>query len=40
MGNLIVLEGSETGAIVMPKYRVAFLPRPTDILLMNVHTMH
>lgn len=40
MGNLIVLEGNETGALVMPKFRIAFRPRPTDVLLMNVHEMH
>jgi hypothetical protein len=40
MGNLVVLKGGETGALVMPRFRVAFLPRPTDVLLMNVHEMH
>jgi hypothetical protein len=39
MGNLVVLAGKE-GALVMPKFRLAFLPRPTDVLLMNVHEMH
>jgi len=39
MGNLVVLTG-EDGALVMPKFRIAFLPRPTDVLLMNVHEMH
>jgi hypothetical protein len=39
MGNLVVLAG-EDGALVMPKFRIAFLPRPTDVLLMNVHEMH
>jgi hypothetical protein len=42
MGNLVVLEGGDdkAGAIVMPRYRVAFAPRPTDVLLMNVHELH
>ncbi len=40
MGNLIVLEGNDSGALVMPKFRIAFRPRPTDVLLMNVHEMH
>jgi hypothetical protein len=40
MGNLVVLAGGETGAVVMPKFRIAFLPRPTDVLLMNVHELH
>jgi hypothetical protein len=42
MGNLVVLEGGEdrAGAIVLPRYRVAFAPRPTDVLLMNVHELH
>lgn len=39
MGNLVVLTG-EDGALVMPKFRIALLPRPTDVLLMNVHEMH
>jgi hypothetical protein len=40
MGNLVVLEGNETGELVMPRYRIKFRPRPTDVLLMNVHEMH
>jgi hypothetical protein len=42
MGNLVVLEGGDdrAGAIVMPRYRVAFAPRPTDVLFMNVHELH
>jgi hypothetical protein len=40
MGNLVVLEGGDGGALVMPKFRVAFAPQPTDVLLMNVHEMH
>lgn len=40
MGNLVVLEGGNGGALVMPKYRIAFAPQPTDVLLMNVHEMH
>jgi hypothetical protein len=39
MGNLVVLVG-EDAPLVMPRYRVAFLPRPTDVLLMNVHELH
>src|ERR1700676_148475 len=39
MGNLVVLT-REDGALAMPKYRVAFRPRPTDVRLMNVHEMH
>ena len=42
MGNLVVLElgRDESGILVMPRERVAFLVRPTDVLLMNVHHMH
>lgn len=42
MGNLVVLDGGgeQGGAIVMPRYRLAFNPRPTDVLLMNVHELH
>jgi len=40
MGNLVVLDSDGSGALVMPRYRLAFLPRPTDVLLMDVHTMH
>jgi hypothetical protein len=32
--------GGDAGASVMPRYLVAFLPPPTDVLLMNVHEMH
>jgi hypothetical protein len=40
MGNLIVLDSDGSGPLVMPQYRLALLPRPTDVLLMNVHSMH
>jgi hypothetical protein len=42
MGNLVVLElpDDQSGILVMPRERVAFLVRPTDCLLMNVHHMH
>lgn len=42
MGNLIVLElgREDSGILVMPRERVAFLARPTDVLLMNVHHLH
>lgn len=42
VGNLVVLElgRDESGILVMPRERVAFLVRPTDCLLMNVHHMH
>jgi hypothetical protein len=40
MGNLVVLDGDGSGALVMPRYRLAFLLRPTDVLLMDVHAMH
>ncbi len=42
MGNLVVLElgDDRSGILVMPRERVAFLVRPTDCLLMNVHHMH
>jgi hypothetical protein len=40
MGNLVVLAGEEGGELVMPRFRIAFRPRPTDVLLMNVHEMH
>jgi len=42
MGNLVVLElgDDESGILVMPRLRIAFLVRPTDCLLMDVHQMH
>jgi hypothetical protein len=40
MGNLVVLVGGESGEIVLPRYRIGFRPRPTDVLLMNVHELH
>jgi hypothetical protein len=42
MGNLVVLElGDEkSGILVMPGDGVAFIVRPTDCLLMNVHRPH
>ena len=42
VGNLVVLElgRDESGILVMPRERVAFLVQPTDCLLMNVHHMH
>ena len=42
IGNLVVLElgRDESGILVMPRERVAFLVRPTDCRLMNVHHMH
>jgi hypothetical protein len=42
MGNLVVLElGNErSGILVMPRVRKAFIVRPTDVLLMNVHDLH
>jgi hypothetical protein len=42
VGNLVVLElgRDDSGILVMPRERVAFLVRPTDCLLMNVHHMH
>jgi hypothetical protein len=42
MGNLVVLElaDDQSGILVMPRERVAFIVRPTDVLLMNVHHMH
>lgn len=40
MGNLVVLDSDGSGPLVMPRYRLALLPRPTDVLLMNVHEMH
>jgi len=42
MGNLVVLEleRDDSGILVMPRERVAFIVRPTDVLLMNVHHMH
>ncbi len=42
MGNLVVLElgRDDSGILVMPRERVAFLVRPTDVLLMNVHHLH
>lgn len=42
IGNLVVLElgRDDSGILVMPRERVAFVVRPTDLLLMNVHHMH
>lgn len=42
MGNLVVLElgREDSGILVMPRERVAFLARPGDVLLMNVHRPH
>jgi hypothetical protein len=42
MGNLVVLKlGQEdSGILVMPRFRIAFRVRPTQVLLMNVHEMH
>jgi hypothetical protein len=42
MGKLVVLElgRDDSGILVMPRERVAFLVRPTDALLMNVHHLH
>jgi hypothetical protein len=42
VGNLVVLElgRDDSGILVMPRERVAFIVRPTDCLLMNVHHMH
>jgi hypothetical protein len=42
VGNLVVLQlgRDESGILVMPRERVAFIVRPTDCLLMNVHHMH
>lgn len=42
MGNLVVLElgRDDSGILAMPRERVAFIVRPTDVLLMNVHHMH
>jgi hypothetical protein len=42
MGNLVVLDGGddESGVIVMPRERIAFLVRPGDALFMNVHALH
>lgn len=42
MGNLVVIElgNDRSGILVMPRERVAFIVRPTDILLMDVHHMH
>lgn len=42
IGNLVVLElgRDDSGILVMPGERAAFLVRPTDCLLMNVHHMH
>lgn len=42
MGNLVVLDlgRDDSGILVMPRERVAFLVRPTDVLLMDVHHMH
>jgi hypothetical protein len=41
MGNLVVLDSDgSSGLIVLPRYRLALLARPTDVLLMNVHALH
>ena len=42
LGNLVVLDGGkdESGVMVMPRERVAFLVRPGDVLFMNVHALH
>jgi hypothetical protein len=42
MGNLVVLElgNDRSGILVVPRERVAFIVRPTDVLLMDVHHMH
>ncbi len=42
MGNLVVLElgRDESGILVMPREHLAFIVRPTDVLLMNVHHLH
>ena len=42
MGNLVVLDGAsdQSGIIVMPRERIAFLVRPGSILFMNVHALH
>ncbi len=42
MGNLVVLElgRDDSGILVMPRERVAFVVRPGDVLLMNVHHSH
>jgi len=42
MGNLVALElgDKHSGILVMAKFRIAFLVRPTDCLFMNVHEMH
>ena len=42
MGNLVVLElgNDRSGILVMPRERKAFIVRPTDVLLMDVHHMH
>jgi hypothetical protein len=42
MGNLVVLElgRDDSGILIMPRERLAFIVRPTDVLLMNVHHMH
>jgi hypothetical protein len=42
LGNLVVLElgREDSGILVMPRERVAFLARPGDVLLMNVHHPH
>lgn len=42
LGNLVVLDGGkdDSGVMVMPRERVAFLVRPGDVLFMNVHALH
>jgi hypothetical protein len=42
IGNLVVLElgRDDSGILVIPRERKAFIVRPTDCLLMDVHRMH
>jgi hypothetical protein len=42
MGNLVVLElgRDDSGILVVPREHLAFIVRPRDVLLMNVHHMH
>ena len=42
LGNLVVLElgREDSGILVMPRERVAFIARPGDVLLMDVHHLH
>lgn len=37
---MLELGRDDSGILVMPRERVAFLVRPTDVLLMNVHHLH